>query len=62
MVTPGEWQENWDFLDAIMETDVMKEAHNYLVENGVAPADLESFKELLDDVWFRLIRRTKGDR
>lgn len=62
VVTWEEKKENRDFIDAIMETDVMKEAHNYLVEQGRAPAAVNDFKCKLYNLWFMLIRRTKGDR
>ena len=62
VVTWEEKKENRDFIDSIMETDVMKEAHSYLVEKGLAPAAVNDFKCKLYNLWFRLIRRTKGDR
>lgn len=62
VVTDEERKENRDFIDAIMETDVMQEAHKYLVQKGKAPEDEIEFKRLLYRTWFSLIRRTKGDR
>ena len=61
-MTWEEKKENRDFIDAIMETDVMKETHSFLVEKGLAPAVVNDFKCKLYNLWFRLIRRTKGDR
>ncbi|KAK6179583.1 hypothetical protein SNE40_011907 [Patella caerulea] len=60
-ITWEEKQENYDFLDAIMETDVMKEAHQYLVSEGKASSDEDDFKKQLHDIWFRMYRR-KGCR
>ena len=40
----------------------MKEAHKFLIEKGKAPAPLNDFKKLLYKLWFKLYRRTKGDR
>lgn len=62
VVTEKEQLENWAFLDAIMETSVMKKAHSYLVERGCSPDDLEKFKEQLDDIWFKLYRRSRDSR
>lgn len=62
VVTNEERKENRDFIDAIMETDVMQEAHRYLVEKNKAPKDEIEFKRLLYKTWFSLVRRTKGDR
>lgn len=59
VVTEKEHDENWAFLDAIMETSVMKIAHNYLVEKGFSPEDPEEFKEQLDDIWFKLYKRSR---
>lgn len=61
-VTRQERFENHRFIDAIMETPVMQEAHRFLVDKGKAPEDEFQFKKLLDRLWFKLIRRTKGDR
>ncbi|XP_014671165.1 PREDICTED: poly(U)-specific endoribonuclease-like [Priapulus caudatus] len=61
-VTPAEMHENQLFIDAIMETDVMKEAHRVLVDNEKASEDEEEFKQQLYDLWFKLYRRTKGNR
>ncbi|XP_052776290.1 poly(U)-specific endoribonuclease-A-like [Mya arenaria] len=61
-VTFEEKTENRAFINAIMETEVMKECHRYLVEKGKAPAEVDKFKCQLYNLWFMLIRRTKGDR
>uniref|UniRef100_A0A3Q2QC33 Uridylate-specific endoribonuclease n=1 Tax=Fundulus heteroclitus TaxID=8078 RepID=A0A3Q2QC33_FUNHE len=59
MATSEELQENRLFIDAIMETEVMKCAHKYLVKKGQSPADPGQFKRQLYDIWFRLYHRDK---
>ena len=61
-VTSKEIQENWDFLNAVMETPLMQEAHQFLVSRDRAPSSEDDFKEELYKIWFKLIRRTRGDR
>jgi poly(U)-specific endoribonuclease len=61
-VTPEEERENWAFLDAIMHTRPMKEAHQYLVSKGKSPKNEQDFKRQLYDIWFRLYRRTRATR
>lgn len=62
VVTYEEKTENRAFINAIMETEVMKECHRYLIEKGKAPEDVGKFKCQLYNLWFMLVRRTKGDR
>nr|KAG5702177.1 hypothetical protein BaRGS_033889 [Batillaria attramentaria] len=59
-VTWEERRENWDFLRAIMKTEVMQEAHRFLASKGVAPEDDDDFMKMLHDIWFRLYRRKGG--
>ena len=59
-VTWEERQENWRFLRAIMKTEVMKEAHRFLVSKGQATEDDDEFMKLLHNIWFRLFRRKGG--
>ncbi|MEQ2284047.1 hypothetical protein AMECASPLE_017593 [Ameca splendens] len=59
-VTSEELQENQLFIDAIMETEVMKCAHKYLVKKGQSPADPGKFKRQLYDMWFRLYHRDRS--
>jgi len=40
----------------------MKEAHSFLRDKGKAPGAINDFKKLLYKLWFKLYRRTKGDR
>ncbi|XP_029930457.1 poly(U)-specific endoribonuclease-C-like isoform X1 [Myripristis murdjan] len=59
-VTSEELRENHLFLDAILETDVMKHAHKYLVSKGQSPSDQTQFKRQLYDIWFRLYHRDRS--
>ncbi|XP_056149268.1 poly(U)-specific endoribonuclease-C-like [Lampris incognitus] len=59
-VTREELKENHLFLDAILETDVMKCAHKYLVSKGQSPSDQMQFKRQLYDTWFRLYHRDRS--
>ena len=62
IVTDEEVQENKNFINLIMETPVMQEVHAFLISKGKAPEDLIEFKVAMYNLWFRLYRRTKGDR
>ncbi|NXA36763.1 ENDUB protein, partial [Eudromia elegans] len=62
VVTPEEIAENNHFLDAILETEVMKLAHQYLVKKNLAGPNLTDFKSQLYDIWFQLYARKEGDR
>ncbi|XP_003384369.1 PREDICTED: poly(U)-specific endoribonuclease-like [Amphimedon queenslandica] len=59
-VTDEEVKENKLFINAIMETKVMKRAHDYLVSCGKSPREIIPFKRQLYDIWFKLYRRTRG--
>lgn len=59
-VTSEELQENRLFIDAIVETELMKCAHNYLVKKGQSPADPRQFKKQLYEIWFRLYHRDRN--
>ncbi|XP_072219964.1 uridylate-specific endoribonuclease C-like [Leuresthes tenuis] len=59
-VTSEELKENKLFIDAIVETDVMKCAHDYLVRKGQSPSDPAQFKRQLFDIWFRLYHRDRS--
>ncbi|KAG5846173.1 hypothetical protein ANANG_G00147000 [Anguilla anguilla] len=58
-VTPEELAENYRFLDSILQTEVMKRAHKYLVSKGKSSTDLRLFKNQLYDIWFRLYHRDR---
>ncbi|XP_058468396.1 uridylate-specific endoribonuclease C-like [Solea solea] len=59
-VTSEELQETKLFINAIMETDVMKCAHKYLVRKGQSPSERSHFKRQLYDIWFRLYHRDRS--
>ncbi|XP_031420194.1 poly(U)-specific endoribonuclease-C isoform X3 [Clupea harengus] len=59
-ITPEDVTENNKFLDAILETEVMKRAHKYLVEKRQARASQRDFKTDLYEMWFRLYRDQYG--
>lgn len=61
-VTPEEVQENWHFIDLVVETAVMQEAYQFLVRNNKISPDFKSFKAKLYDIWFRMYKRLYGDR
>ncbi|XP_046890217.1 uridylate-specific endoribonuclease C [Hypomesus transpacificus] len=58
-VTPDEVTENNLFLDAVLETEVMKRAHRYLVSKGMSNSNLGQFKTQLYTIWFRLYHRDR---
>eukprot|EP00164_Ancoracysta_twista_P012919 GFYU01020437.1.p1 GENE.GFYU01020437.1~~GFYU01020437.1.p1 ORF type:complete len:279 (-),score=93.05 GFYU01020437.1:196-1032(-) len=61
-VTREEKRENWEFLDLVVESEVMQFAHQKLVEVGEAPEDTQEFKKMLYQMWFSLYRReTRND-
>ncbi|XP_010300568.2 poly(U)-specific endoribonuclease-A isoform X1 [Balearica regulorum gibbericeps] len=62
VVTPEEIVENNCFLDAILATEVMKLAHEYLLKKNLAKPNLADFKYQLYDIWFQLYSRKEGDR
>ncbi|NXC56517.1 ENDOU endoribonuclease, partial [Aleadryas rufinucha] len=62
VVTPEEIVENNCFLDAILATEVMRLAHDYLLKKNLAKPNLADFKHQLYDIWFQLYARKEGDR
>ena len=44
------------FLEAVLATRVMKEAHRYLVAERQVPAEEDAFSRLLDRIWFSFFR------
>lgn len=59
-VTTEEQAEMNLFLDAVLETEVMKRAHRYLVSKRQSSADLRSFKSQLFLIWFHLYHRKRN--
>ncbi|XP_028584595.2 poly(U)-specific endoribonuclease-like isoform X2 [Podarcis muralis] len=60
LVTAEEIAENNRFLDAVLETDVMKLTHQYLVKKTWTKPDLKDFKSQLYAIWFHLYSRDGG--
>ncbi|XP_062990386.1 poly(U)-specific endoribonuclease-like [Elgaria multicarinata webbii] len=60
LVTPEEITENNRFLDAVLETEVMKLTHQYLVKKKWTKPDLKDFKSQLYAIWFHLYSRQGG--
>ncbi|XP_023151751.1 uridylate-specific endoribonuclease C [Amphiprion ocellaris] len=59
-VTTEELTEINLFLDAVLETQVMKRAHQYLVSKGKSSSDLRLFKNQLNLIWFHLYHRQRN--
>ncbi|KAL4005924.1 hypothetical protein ACER0C_005637 [Sarotherodon galilaeus] len=59
-VTTEELTEMEFFLDAVLETKVMKRAHQYLVRKGQSSSDLRLFKKQLNLIWFHLYHRQRN--
>ncbi|TDH09916.1 hypothetical protein EPR50_G00090310 [Perca flavescens] len=59
-VTTEELTETNLFLDAVLETDVMKRAHKYLVSKGQSSSNLGLFKSQLHLIWFKLYHRQRN--
>ncbi|XP_075945970.1 uridylate-specific endoribonuclease C [Anarhichas minor] len=59
-VTTEELTEINLFLDAVLETEVMKRAHRYLVSKAQSSADLRHFKSQLHLIWFHLYHRRRN--
>ncbi|KAM4619291.1 uridylate-specific endoribonuclease C-like [Polymixia lowei] len=59
-VTTEEMRENNLFLDAVLETEVMKHAHKYLVRKGQSSSDLRQFRSQLYLIWFHLYHRERS--
>ncbi|KAM8974058.1 poly(U)-specific endoribonuclease-A-like [Pelodytes ibericus] len=60
VVTADEITENNKFLDAILETKVMKLAHEYLVKKNLSKPNLRDFRSQLYSIWFQLYSRESG--
>uniref|UniRef100_A0A8C4IG25 Uridylate-specific endoribonuclease n=1 Tax=Dicentrarchus labrax TaxID=13489 RepID=A0A8C4IG25_DICLA len=59
-VTTEELTEINLFLDAVLETEVMKRAHKYLVSKGQSSSNLRHFKSQLQTIWFNLYHRQRN--
>ncbi|XP_047239231.1 uridylate-specific endoribonuclease C [Girardinichthys multiradiatus] len=59
-VTPEELTEINLFLDVVLETQIMKRAHQYLVSKGKSSFDSRQFKNQLNLIWFHLYHRQRN--
>ncbi|XP_054632347.1 uridylate-specific endoribonuclease C [Dunckerocampus dactyliophorus] len=59
-VTAEERIETNLFLDAVLETEVMKRAHRYLVTKRQSSSDVRHFKSQLHLIWFHLYYRQRN--
>jgi len=57
VVTREEKKENWQFLDAVLDTPCGAYMHKYLVAKGLADVNERDFKRDLYQMWFALYRR-----
>ena len=61
-VTVEEEEENWNFIDLIFETEVMKFSHEFLTRKGKVPQDVGEFKKQFYDIWFKLYRKQSNSK
>uniref|UniRef100_A0A3B4AJT8 Uridylate-specific endoribonuclease n=1 Tax=Periophthalmus magnuspinnatus TaxID=409849 RepID=A0A3B4AJT8_9GOBI len=61
-VTADELLEISQFLDAVLQTPVMRRAHQYLVSKRLSSSDLRTFKNQLNLIWFQLYRRQRNSQ
>lgn len=59
-VTTEELLEINQFLDAVMQTPVMKRAHQYLVSKRLSNSDVRQFKNQLNLIWFHMYHRQRN--
>lgn len=59
-VSTEEQTETNQFLDAVLETEVMKRAHRYLVSKGKSSNNLRQFRSQLYLIWFHLYHRERN--
>jgi hypothetical protein len=61
--TEEESREQSHFLDECLKTDVVKEAHKILINEGkIQSSDPGDFKKLLWNIWFRMYSRVAKNR
>ncbi|ESO02719.1 hypothetical protein HELRODRAFT_185017 [Helobdella robusta] len=60
--TNEEKREIENFMTAIMSTEIMKEAHRFLVSKRKASQSMAAFKTEVQNIWFKLYKRTREDR
>jgi len=59
-ITAAELAENDAFLDAVLDTKVMQDTHQFLVNEGLADSRLSVFKSYLKTIWFGMYSRSRG--
>jgi poly(U)-specific endoribonuclease len=60
--TGQEEREEIAFLNAIMNTRVMKEAHRFLVDEHKVSANEKEFKNFLQHLWFDFYSRSQREK
>ncbi|XP_074106681.1 uncharacterized protein LOC141532299 isoform X2 [Cotesia typhae] len=61
VVTSEERKEESDFIDSILETDIMKTLMKFLADKGYVPNDEYEFKDTLKRIWFSQFKRIDGE-
>ncbi len=60
--TAEEDTEQKQFLNACLQTPLMKEAHRFLVDEGKAPEDEQEFEDFLELLWFEFYSRSPDEK
>ncbi|CAH8827062.1 unnamed protein product [Trichobilharzia szidati] len=60
-VTEEEIKEEDEFIEEIMKTKIMKMTYEYLLEKQKISGDMDSFKELFKNLWFKKYTRKSVD-
>lgn len=61
-ISNTEISENYNFLDLVLNTPIMKEVYAFLKRKGKAKPVYSQFKQQLYDLWFRPYYRSSRDR
>lgn len=61
-ITNSEISENYNFLNLVLNTPVMREVYSFLKRKGQASHDFRQFKQKVYDLWFRPYYRSSKDR
>uniref|UniRef100_A0A1A9WT30 EndoU domain-containing protein n=1 Tax=Glossina brevipalpis TaxID=37001 RepID=A0A1A9WT30_9MUSC len=59
-VTPNERKEENDFVDAVMSTNVMRQAMLFLQNKGIVTPDPKTHRDLVKELWFTQYSRGNG--
>lgn len=57
VITTGERKEESDFLDAVLNTQVMSYTNSFLKQKGFTQGTKQSLKDLLNRIWFTVYSR-----